>query len=107
MTLITLTCTSESILVSMMIKTLNLNFVDIDGVRVPLHNVQNIKNYNSQINRESRSDMTNHSVLVRPNCMWDTCLNANELQTLHVSHIISGLMLHQPGRPMVVFFFLN
>ncbi len=35
--------------------------------------------------------------------MWDACLNANELQTLHVSHTISGFLLHQPGRPMVVF----
>ncbi len=46
--------TSELTLVFLMTRTLDLNFVDIVGIRVePLVHVPNIKNDNSQINRGS------------------------------------------------------
>ncbi len=54
MTLITLISTSELTIVLLMIRTLDLNFIDIVGIRVqPLVHVPNIKNDNSQINRGS------------------------------------------------------
>ncbi len=54
MSLITLISTSRLTLVFMMTRTLNLNFVEIAGIRVePLVYVPNIKNGNSQINRGS------------------------------------------------------
>ncbi len=48
MALITLISTSELTFVFLMTRTLDLNFVDIFGIRVePLVHVQNIKNDNS------------------------------------------------------------
>ncbi len=54
MALITLISTSELTLEFLITRTLDLNFVDIVGIRVePLVHVLNIKNDNSQINRGS------------------------------------------------------
>ncbi len=54
MSLITLIYTSELTPVFLMDRTLDLNFVDIVGIRVePLVHYQTLKNDNSQINRGS------------------------------------------------------
>ncbi len=54
MALITLISTSELILVFLMTRTLDLNFVDIVGIGVePLVHFQTLQNDNSQINRGS------------------------------------------------------
>ncbi len=63
MALITLISTSELTLVFMMTRTLDLNFVDIVGIRVELLvHVPNINNDNSQINSGSTIKINHFSI---------------------------------------------